>query len=255
MGVRVVSAQRVRASKVPEPLFAWEGGPLAQWLAWEERANLRGFRTSTQPVPVEVAAVDASLVSVTVAPDAPQALTSRFLRGERVLWPRHPLNADSTVAFGDAPAIETWLARYTSSRTLVVRDGGDAFALKLPTDHPHPDFVQREKARLRDEVENALEVATLVARADRLLGSDPQLVLVRDAVGVVAQGSESGFLVRDLRVLDDGSYWLPGLSVPFAGRALARLHGAAFEELWATHYAEAVGRARRMFARSVSLNR
>ncbi len=215
-----------------------------QWLRWEERANLRGFRTSTAPVAVSVAEVSRARLTLLVAPDAPPALVGRFLRSERVLWPRHPLNTDASVAFADVPAVETWTARFTSSRTLVFASRPPHFSLKLPTDHPHPDFVQPEKTRLAAEVADALARARRVARTDRALGHDPRLVVVREVLGAVACGSESGFLVRDLSPLADGSYWLPGLSVPFRGRAIARAHGASFEEFWARHYAEPVGRAK-----------
>jgi hypothetical protein len=93
-------------------------------------------------------------------------------------------------------------------------------------------------------VADALACARRVARTDRVLGRDPGLVVVREVLGAVARGSESGFLVRDLGPLADGSYWLPGLSVPFRGRAIARVHGARFEEFWARHYADPVGRAK-----------
>ncbi len=223
-----------------------EARPLEQWLRWEERANLLGFRVSTRPVDVTVARIPRKDVCVELATPVPLAIVERFVRAGHVLWPRHPLNRDRGVAFFDAPARETWRARFTSSRTLVIGDAvaGAPFSLKLPTDHPHPDFLQPEKARLRQEVEDALGFARRVARLDRRLGRDPALVIVRDVLGVRVPGTESGFLVRDLGPLVDGSYWLPGLSVPFCGRALARLHGLAFETLWATAYAEAVGRAK-----------
>ena len=41
--------------------------PIEQWLLWEEQANLHGFRTSTEPVPIEVAAVPRSAVTLRMA--------------------------------------------------------------------------------------------------------------------------------------------------------------------------------------------
>jgi hypothetical protein len=231
-------------SPPPRADFAAGASAFERWLRWEERANLRGFRTSTAPVAVAVAYVPRERTALLVAPDAPSALVDLFLRGERVLWPRHPLNADASVAFADEPVAETWSARFTSSRTLVFASGPPHFALKLPTDHPHPDFVQPEKTLLSEEAADALANARRVARADRVLGRDPELVVLREVLGAMARGSESGFLVRDLGPLADGSHWLPGLSIPFRGPAIARMHGDRFEELWARHYAEPVGRAK-----------
>jgi hypothetical protein len=235
----------------PTPELRVDTRPIEQWLHWEERANLIGFRVATAPIDVAVAAIPLERVSVLVAARAPREIVRRFLRDGCVHWPKHPLNRDTSVAFHDAPAAETWQARYTSSRTLAV-PGQEAplFSIKLPTDHPHPDFVQPEKTRLRQEVRDALEFARRVERIDAALGADPRLVVVREVLGALAPESESGFLVRDLRPLQDGSYWLPALSIPYSGREIARAHGAAFEEFWGRAYAEAVGRTKALlFAR------
>jgi hypothetical protein len=245
MGVGTVSAQRASASKVPEQLFAWGRGPLAQWLAWEERANLRGFRVSTDPVPLEVVDVPAESLTIDVAPGTPGALVRRFVRGERVLLPKHPLNRDAGVAYFSAPPAERWSARFTSSRTLaLVDDLALPISLKLATDHPHPDFAQPEKTRLREEARDALASGVLIGRVDSALGSDPRLRILREAIVMMVRGSESGMLVRDLRPLADGHFYLPGFSLPWCGREIAALHGEAFESFWARHYAASVGRAK-----------
>jgi hypothetical protein len=226
--------------------------PIERWLEWEEQANLIGFRMTTRPVPLDVASVPLEAVEVWGAGAAPTAVTGRFLRGERALFPRHPLNRDGAVAFSGAPSAERWLCRFTSSRTLVVpaAPGEPLFSIKLATDHPHPDFHQPEKTRLREEVIDALEWVELMARIDGLLGPDPRLLVVREALAVLVPGSETGFLVRDLRVLQDGHDYLPALSIPWVGRQIARRHREDFAEFWGRHYAEEVGRAKaRLLAR------
>ncbi len=221
--------------------------PVEQWLHWEEQANLVGFRTSTDVVRVAVAAVPRVELAVHIAAGAPEGILAGFLRGETVLYPRHPLNADAHVAYTDAPAACHWPARFTSSRTLVVVDGrpGDPlFSVKLPTDHPHPDFHQPEKTKLREEAVDAVLFADLVARVDRLIGRDPALLLIREVLVAMVPGAESGFMVRDLRPLQDGHFYLPALSLPFAGREIAARHGADFAAFWGEAYAEAAGRAK-----------
>jgi hypothetical protein len=220
--------------------------PIEQWLRWEEQANLLGFRTSTEPVELAVAEVPRSRVGVETGARTPAPIAARFLLGDRVRYPKHPLNRDASVAFHDEPEQGRWLARYTSSRTLVVVDGeaGARFSIKASTDHPHPDFVQPEKTRLREEAEDAMRFARRIDAVDARLGADPALLLVKEVMTVLAVGSEHGFVVRDLAPLHDGSHYLPGLSVPFAGPAIARRLGAAFAELWGRFYAESVGRAK-----------
>ena len=223
--------------------------PIEQWLLWEEQANLAGFRTSTHPVPIEVAAVPRSAVSVRIATWPPAEILSRFIRADRVGFPRHPLNQDRSVKFSDLPAAERWVCRYTSSRTLVVVQPRERalFSIKLATDRPHPDFHQPEKTKMREEVNDALVWVDLIARIDGMLGADPNLLVVKEVFGVLVPRSETAFLVRDLRAFQDGHHYLPALSIPWVGRQIARARGERFEDFWGRHYAEAVGRAKARF--------
>jgi len=221
--------------------------PVAQWLDWEAQANLIGFRTSTRPVEVEVASVPRSEVELYELPGAPPEIVRRFLRGDRVLVARHPLNRDPTVAWFDAPVAERWSARFTSSRTLAMPgpESGDAlFSLKLATDRPHPDFHQPEKTRLREEALDAVAWAATLDRIDRRLAPLACAWLVREVLVVLAAGGESGFMVRDLRAFQDGHYYLPALSIPWVGRQIASRHAEPFEGFWGRHYAAAVGRGK-----------
>jgi hypothetical protein len=233
--------------------FEVESDPVAQWLDWEQQANLVGFRTSTAPVQVDVVAVPRGEVEVHVLPNAPTEVVDLFLRGDRVLIPRHPLNQDPTVAFSNEPVAERWTARFTSSRTLAFpgHDSGDAlFSLKLATDHPHPDFRQPEKTQLRAEAFDAVGWAWVLARIDQLLGPIEGVALVPEVMIVLAAGREGGFLLRDLRLFQDGHYYLPALSLPFVGAPIARRHGADPEAFWGQHFAEPVGRVKaRLLAR------
>jgi hypothetical protein len=226
--------------------------PVEQWLRWEERANLVGFRMSTKPVEVPVAAVAPGLVSVEASARAPRDVLERFVRGESVLFPRHPLNRDPTVSFHDEPAAESWWGRFTSSRTIAVPvgPGESLFSLKLATDHPHPDFRQPEKTRLREEADWSMDWCEPVDRIDALLGPEPAVRMVREVLSLVVRGSETACLVRDLRLFQDGHHYLPALSLPWVGRQIARRHGEPFAGFWGRHYAEAVGRAKaRILAR------
>ena len=230
----------------PSPPLDVDPDPIEQWLRWEEQANLPGFRISMLPVALPVAAIPGERLDVHLADAAPRELERRFLRRGLVLYPKHPLNTDPSVAFFHEPAAETWQARFTSSRTLVVAGapGSGLCSVKLPTDHPHHDFLQPEKTKLREEAGDALRWTALFERVDATIGPDRALLMLREVISVMVPGSESGFLVRDLSPLQDGSFYLPALSLPWWGRQIASLHGAGFEEFWAACYAEAVGRAK-----------
>lgn len=238
------------ASELPHGV---RSDPVEQWLDWEEQANLLGFRTSTRPVDVDVVSVALDDVEVHVLPGAPARLLNLFLRGDRVLWARHPLNCDAKVAWFDAPVSERWTARFTSSRTLAMpgAESGDVlFSLKLATDHPHPDFHQPEKTKLREEALGAVEWNAMIARNDALLGPLEGARLVSEVLVVLAAGGESGFMVRDLRLFQDGHYYLPALSLPWVGRQIADRHGEPFDAFWGRHFAAPVGCYKaRLFAR------
>jgi len=241
-----------RGFDVDAPL-ALAADPVAQWLDWEERANLIGFRTSTHPVAVEVASIPRSAVEVHVLPHAPAECVELFLRGDRVMWARHPLNQDRSVAWFDAPVAELWDARFTSSRTLALpgpESGHHLVSLKLATDHPHPDFHQPEKTQLRQEAQDAIRWMQVLARIDGLIGPLEAPLLVREFLVVLVRGGESGFMVRDLALFQDGHHYLPVLSLPWVGRQIARRHGQPFEQFWGRHFAAELGRAKaRLLAR------
>jgi hypothetical protein len=227
--------------------------PVAQWLDWEEQANLIGFRADTRPVEVELSEIDREELEVHVLPGAPDEIVERFLRGDRVLCARHPLNQDPSVAWNHTPVAARWSARFTSSRTLAMHgaESGDwLFSLKLATDHPHPSFFQPEKTKLREEAVGAVDWAKELARIDARLGPLVGVQLISDVLVVLVRGGESGFMVRDLRLFQDGHYSLPALSLPFIGRQIAHASGAAFDVFWAEHYARPTGMAKaRLFAR------
>lgn len=231
----------------PDDAFQLLPDPVAQWLDWEEQANLIGFRVSTVPVEVELSSIASEELEIHVLPGAPKQLVSRFLRDRRVLCARHPLNQDPNVAWQTTPVAERWQARFTSSRTLAMygpESGVGLFSLKLATDHPHPDFLQPEKTKLRAEAMDAVRWATTLARIDALLPPLEGARLIPECLVVLERGGEAGFLVRDLRSFQDGSYTLPALSLPFVGPQLARARGESLADFGRDHYAEPVGRGK-----------
>lgn len=221
--------------------------PVAQWLDWEEQANLVGFRVSTVPVEVELSKIPRDALEVYVLPGAPEEIVARFLRGSDVLCARHPLNLDPSVAWQTTPVAERWSARFTSSRTLAMygaESGAGLFSLKLATDHAHPDFPQPEKTKLRAEAMDAVRWAHQLERIDALLPPLTGARLVPEILVVLERGGETGFMVRDLRFFQDGNFTLPALSLPFVGPQIARRLHVSFSAFWRRHYAAPVGRAK-----------
>jgi hypothetical protein len=231
----------------PEDSFRLLADPVAQWLDWEEQANLIGFRATTVPVEVELSSIPRDALEIHVLPGAPEEILARFFRGDRVLCARHPLNQDPSVAWQTTPVAERWSARFTSSRTLAMygpESGAGLFSLKLATDHPHPDFLQPEKTKLRAEAMDAVRWAHRLERIDALLPPLEGARLIPEILVVLEKGGEAGFLVRDLRFFQDGRYSLPALSLPFVGPQLARARGETLADFGRAHYAIPVGRGK-----------
>lgn len=90
-------SERPRSFDPEQPLTV-DPDPVVQWLDREEQANLVGFRTSTHPVEVEVVSVPREALQIHVLPGAPAAIVDRFVRGDVVCFPRHPLDRDASVA-------------------------------------------------------------------------------------------------------------------------------------------------------------
>jgi hypothetical protein len=59
-----------------------------------------------------------------------------------------------------------------------------------------------------------------------------------------AREGGNGFVVRDLSPLQDGHYYFPALSIPFAGGPIAALNDKGTVEFWGEAYARALGRAK-----------
>jgi hypothetical protein len=217
----------------PEDSFRLLADPVAQWLDWEEQANLIGFRATTVPVEVELSSIPRDALEIHVLPGAlggpPRAFRARRSTG--------PLRAPSA-----EPGSERRLAddsrspsagRRASpprgpSRCTGPRAASGLFSLKLATDHPHPDFLQPEKTKLRAEAMDAVRWAQR-ARADRRAAAprstgarlDP-----RESSSCSSSGGEAGFLVRDLRFIPGRhDTRCPPLSLPFVGPQLARARG------------------------------
>ena len=63
----------------PEKPLVVDPDPVAQWLDWEQQANLVGFRTSTKPVVVDVVHVPRHELEIHVLPGAPAEIVERFI--------------------------------------------------------------------------------------------------------------------------------------------------------------------------------
>ncbi len=192
-----------------------------QWRRWEELANKESLRKSTEAVALEVVRVPPSEVDVWRAPGTSREIERHFVDGSFALWPKHPLNQDST-----AP----------------VRNRG--MSIKAPTDHPHAGEHEPLKVKTAEDIRDAMLRSRHFAAVDRRFGADNVLIKMVDVFAIIDEKSGNEILVRDISKLSDGNYHLPGLSIPYVGREIAAINNAEFTQFWADNYASVLGRAK-----------
>jgi hypothetical protein len=219
---------------------------VAQWLNWEQKSNFAIFRKSSAPVNVDVIGVPADSVTVTILNSAPPILSQIITDGKLVSWFRHPFNENNTLPYFNNPSEATIKAYLTASRSLAVRAGDNVFTLKMPTDRPHgpKGEYQPSKASVQEDILDGINRMNYVERIDSQIGLDPKLVLAKEVAMVADKTSGEGYLFRDLSFMNDGNYYLPALSIPYAGRDIALLNGESPDVFWQKHYAELLGQAK-----------
>ncbi|MCE3010080.1 MAG: hypothetical protein LW875_05665 [Proteobacteria bacterium] len=225
-----------------------EGDAYRQWMKWEQTDNLAKYRKSTEAIQIPVSEVSLSQVIIEKSFAAPESLLNFFKSPSGgMLWPKHPHNTSDTVPFFNEPVVNQRItAYYTSSRSLALDGALRGFTIKLPTDHPHGPLGEYQPSKLEtnDDVLPAIRRSEHIMRQDQILNDDPMLKVMPEALTISAAGSRIGAVIRDVRLLDDGHYYLPALSLPFAGRKISLLNNSDFESFWAQHYAAALGEAK-----------
>ena len=237
---------------LPTPNFVPNPNPIEQLLLWEEKDNISMFQQPTNFITIGTTPVDLSAVNIQRSDDAPLTITNRFLRKGQVHWPQHPLNQSPKAPYFGATPTGGIKSRYTASRSLVIWNGkkSDVFSFKMPTNRPHVNSgeTQEAKVSLEDDIKSAIVRTNYVEGIDEDIGEDPDLILLKEVLTVADKKTGNGFVVRDMRALQDGSYYLPAFSIPYGGRDIAKANGAKdnaeFEEFWRVHYAELLGRAK-----------
>lgn len=217
-----------------------------QWLVWEQEANVEKFRKSRESVPVPAALVPRDQISIQASHDVPRDFYRYIVRRENVLWLKHPYNT-TNLAFADAPNIESLSAYLTASRSLVLSDNRfRGISIKLPTDRPHGPNGEHQpaKANTADDIAVALLHSNHLKNVDRAIGRDDNLVLLHEVLTVADKATNNGLVVRDVRKLDDGHYYVPALSIPWIGRQIAEINGEDFNTFWQRNYASLLGESK-----------
>lgn len=218
-----------------------------QWMIWEQTANVPMFLKSQEPIDVPLVEMAADLVTIKTTPDAPPELINQFRTADgNIYWPKHPYNTHEKVPFKDLPADDQLPAYLTSSRSLALDGKLRGFTIKLATDHPHGPGGERQvgKIKTNDDIDSALVHTKHMQKVDHVMGADEKVLTLGEVMTMAEKKTGIGMVVRDVRLLNDGNYYLPALSIPYVGREIAALNGVPFDQFFKTYYAELLGEAK-----------
>lgn len=233
--------------QTPAVLKVVEEDAYQQWLKWEQTANFQPFQKTTAAFRLPVTKAPVSEVKIEIDNDVPV----EFLKyvqgdGQNIEWFKHPHNTADIVPYLNKPATSSVEAYYTASRSIALGGKFRGLTVKLGTDRPHGPKGQHQpgKADTADDVRSALLHTAHLKRMDTELGKDPEFLMLPEVMTVSDKVSKVGYVVRDVRAMDSGHYYLPALSIPYVGREIAKLNGENFESFWQKNYAELLGRAK-----------
>lgn len=217
-----------------------------QWLAWEQKSNYTFYVKSEAPLSIPVSKVDPSSVNTIVMNSAPSSIRTLIQNHGSINWFKHPYNKVSEMPHFSDPVSDNLVTYETASRSLAVILGKDVFTLKMPTDHPHGPFgeKQKSKATVKEDIQDGINRMVYIEKVDQEIGVDPQLILAKEVAMVSDKATGEGYLFRDISFMNDGNYYLPALSIPYAGRKIAEFNKMQPELFWKEHYAKLLGRAK-----------
>lgn len=219
--------------------------PVQTWLDWEFKPSIPGLNQEFPSSRIPLSLVPVPEVTILRSSHLPKEVEALFLRGDRVLWPKHPYNRVESTPFFKAPELpDTLKAFHTASRSMVAGIGGHLYGIKMPTNHPFgPSRVeQMNKAFPKDSMRSSMRRTAIIEKIDQKIGADPDLIFLKDILTVVETASGHGFSIRDLRPLDNGNLFFPAHLIPVVGDEIAAKSGQNMAEFFKGAWAGALGR-------------
>ena len=218
--------------------------PVQQLILWEQTSNQTRWHKPTEKVQLAYTEIHLDDVVVRAETYTPEIIHSFFKTGNRVLWLKHPLNKSREVPYLNDHEHGHKEAFFSASRSMFTKIEGSLFSFKLPTDHPHPNAnAQREKADLKNDSIISMRRSKHIREFDAVHKKADNIFVLTEVISIASKQGNA-FSVRDLRPLQDGNYYLPAFSIPYAGREIAEMNKADFNEFWKENYGALLGKAK-----------
>lgn len=231
--------QKYSAPEAPLPVG------IERWLDWENSPAISALKPEFRISPVKLALVPKGELNILSSSLLPTEITETFLRGDQVLWLKHPYNTVESTPFFKAPELtENIRAWHTTSRSMVTTIDGKVYGLKMPTNRPFgPNRMeQMNKAFPKESMLSSMRRTEIIEKIDATLGPDPELILLKDIFTVTEKSTGHGFSLRDLRPLNDGHLYFPAHMIPSLGEEIARKNGSHTAEFFKQHWARPLGK-------------
>lgn len=220
----------IRLKQIFQPRYGFtKERPLNQWLDWELYANHSQYRRDVGEVSVPFLEVKTDQVNLFVGNKNGSEILSQLRNGDHIKIFKHPFNTDATTPYFKQKAEGAMEGHLTASRSIFMELGDKNVSLKLPTNRPFRKKdpwwpwagKQAERVKLEVAVERAPRFTQIIERLESTLGKDrPQITVIKDVLGIQDKVTGNGMIIRDLSELKPDHYYLPGQSIPFAGRSL-----------------------------------
>lgn len=238
------SAQLKVIVKGPPPNFV-DQDPLKQLKRWEQTSNVTQWKKPESDIKLEYVLIDPTKLNISTIELPASLKAALYDESGMVRWYKHPENTSTLVPFKDNQTSGSILSQYSASRSLFTTLKGDDYSFKLPTNKPHPnDDLQPSKADLVNDSIVSIRRSKHIRDIDSKRKKPTSLIILTELITISDKVTGNGFSVRDLRALQDGHYYLPGFSIPYAGKDIANHLGEDFIDLWGEFYSGLLGRAK-----------
>ncbi len=228
-----------------------DSDPINQWLFWEERANTALYKDTTNVIPIQVKIGSLSkqypykqkLHILENLDDTNSNLKSMFLDQDIVKVPRHPFTTKEHALFKDLETSTITLnGRLTASRSIAFKENGHLFSIKMPTDFPHKSHRQDSKMQMWQDISSGMTKSKFILQKDKMYKKNlfDDVVILPEVLAITNLDGE-GILVRDLQLLQDGNYYFPAQSIPYAGYDIAKKNNQDFASFWQENFFKKAG--------------
>ena len=216
-----------------------------QWIVWEKTENIPRFRRAEGTVQIHGRYLEGRRLLISGKKEN-LALLPRLFNDSGALALKHPSNTSTVPAWSEIETNTELDAEVTASRSLILLGDLKGFSIKLGTNFPEGVRAgpSAQKSETADDLAIALLASEHIRSQDDVLGPDPTLAILPEIATVASVDNPNGYVIRDIRQLDDGHYYLPAFSIPWVGAQIARYHKADPIEFWTEHYARAFGVAK-----------